>query len=92
MSRPRLPHSDVTAGAAYHNKKKGSPVEEVRCGKCHRLLAKASYSRLQIKCPRCGAINDLRAVEPPTRAPLSAGAKEASNGAKTSKGIREERV
>jgi len=73
VSRPRLPRCDVTAGAAYHNKKKGSPVdiEEVRCGSCRKLLAKASCKRIQIKCPRCGTLNDMRAVEPLTRTPSS---------------------
>ncbi|WP_250870478.1 Com family DNA-binding transcriptional regulator [Hafnia paralvei] len=38
--------------------------KEVRCCRCHRLLAKASYSYIQIKCPRCKAFNELRASSP----------------------------
>lgn len=36
-------------------------MEDIRCGGCHRLLAKAAdFRRLQIKCPRCGTVNDMR--------------------------------
>ncbi|AFJ02012.1 Mu-like prophage protein Com [Methylophaga frappieri] len=45
---------------------------EVRCGDCGRLLARASFSRIEIKCPRCKTLNSLRAIEPPTQAPASA--------------------
>ncbi|WP_449246446.1 Com family DNA-binding transcriptional regulator [Desulfarculus baarsii] len=37
---------------------------EHRCGSCNRLLAKGEALNLAIKCPRCGAINHLRAVSP----------------------------
>jgi len=36
-----------------------APLEDVRCGRCHRLLLRASGAplrpgaRLEIKCPRC---------------------------------------
>ncbi|WP_244617524.1 Com family DNA-binding transcriptional regulator [Sulfurimicrobium lacus] len=36
----------------------------VRCGSCNRKLAEAEYIRLSIKCPRCGAINQMKASEP----------------------------
>lgn len=36
-------------------------LTEVRCSKCSKLLAKAKYTHIQIKCPRCGTINDMRA-------------------------------
>ncbi|WP_435626995.1 Com family DNA-binding transcriptional regulator [Candidatus Ferrigenium straubiae] len=39
-------------------------METIRCGKCSKLLAKASYSKLEIKCPRCGTLNQLRAESP----------------------------
>jgi phage FluMu protein Com len=45
---------------------------EVRCGDCGRLLAKASFSRIEIKCPRCKTLNSLKAIEPQTQAPESA--------------------
>lgn len=49
-------------------------LKEVRCGKCERLLAKVGpLTELQIKCPRCGALNHLKAESLPERAPLSAG-------------------
>ncbi|WP_313253201.1 Com family DNA-binding transcriptional regulator [Stenotrophomonas sp.] len=39
----------------------------LRCGQCARLLAKASgYSELQIKCPRCGTMNHMKAQSLPT--------------------------
>lgn len=39
-------------------------MEIVRCGQCQRKLAEAQYVRLEIKCPRCGTLNILRAVSP----------------------------
>ncbi|MBD9362895.1 Com family DNA-binding transcriptional regulator [Methylomonas fluvii] len=44
-------------------------MEIVRCGQCGRKLAEAEYSRLAIKCPRCGTMNELKACEPLTSAP-----------------------
>ncbi|MFZ5566654.1 MAG: Com family DNA-binding transcriptional regulator [Pseudomonadota bacterium] len=44
-------------------------MQEIRCGHCRRKLAEARFERLKIKCPRCGTMNDVRAIEPPTRAP-----------------------
>jgi len=44
-------------------------MQEVRCGTCNKLLAKASYQQIEIKCPRCRAINHLKAVEPPNSVP-----------------------
>nr|WP_235567269.1 Com family DNA-binding transcriptional regulator [Lysobacter sp. Root604] len=39
----------------------------IRCGECARLLAKAaSYAELQIKCPRCGTLNHMKAASLPT--------------------------
>jgi phage FluMu protein Com len=43
-------------------------METVRCGQCNRKLAEADYTRLSIKCPRCGAINQVTArSRPPER-------------------------
>ena len=37
-------------------------LQEARCGSCRRLLAKIGrYDEIQIKCPRCGAFNHLKA-------------------------------
>ncbi len=44
-------------------------MQEVRCGSCQRKLAEADFMRLKIKCPRCGTMNDVRAIAPPTRTP-----------------------
>ena len=39
----------------------------LRCGECARLLARAkAYEEIQIKCPRCGTLNHLRAQSLPT--------------------------
>ncbi|WP_373691443.1 Com family DNA-binding transcriptional regulator [Azonexus sp.] len=37
-------------------------MEIIRCGACNRKLAEAEYTRLSIKCPRCGAINQVKAT------------------------------
>ncbi|MCX7506594.1 MULTISPECIES: Com family DNA-binding transcriptional regulator [Delftia] len=36
-------------------------MEEIRCGSCRRKLGEGVFSRLAIKCPRCGAFNQLSA-------------------------------
>ncbi|MFI5443671.1 Com family DNA-binding transcriptional regulator [Polaromonas sp. UC242_47] len=36
-------------------------LEEIRCGSCQRKLGEGRYTSLNIKCPRCGALNILRA-------------------------------
>lgn len=37
-------------------------LQDIRCGNCQRKLAAASFfSELQIKCPRCGTVNHLKA-------------------------------
>ncbi|MDA8449854.1 Com family DNA-binding transcriptional regulator [Acidovorax sp. GBBC 3332] len=40
-------------------------MTEIRCGSCRRKLGEGEYTRLAIKCPRCGALNTLRAMSPP---------------------------
>lgn len=37
-------------------------MDEIRCGNCHRKLGEGEYTRLAIKCPRCGHINQLSAL------------------------------
>ncbi|WP_313569943.1 Com family DNA-binding transcriptional regulator [Comamonas terrigena] len=37
-------------------------MDEIRCGNCHRKLAEGVFTRLAIKCPRCGAFNQLSAL------------------------------
>ncbi|MFT4192477.1 MAG: Com family DNA-binding transcriptional regulator [Comamonas sp.] len=36
-------------------------MQEIRCGHCSRKLAMGEYTKLEIKCPRCGTLNLLRA-------------------------------
>ncbi|MES2401886.1 MAG: Com family DNA-binding transcriptional regulator [Pseudomonadota bacterium] len=36
-------------------------LELIRCGSCQRKLGEGCYTRLEIKCPRCKALNVLRA-------------------------------
>ncbi|MDD2711358.1 MAG: Com family DNA-binding transcriptional regulator [Simplicispira sp.] len=35
-------------------------MQEVRCGQCRKLLAKAD-GNVEVKCPRCGCLNHWRA-------------------------------
>ncbi|MBI5919028.1 MAG: Com family DNA-binding transcriptional regulator [Nitrosomonadales bacterium] len=46
-------------------------METVRCGSCNRKLAEGEFTRLAIKCPRCGTMNQVKAIEPPTCAARS---------------------
>lgn len=57
----------ITAGRSLHVI--GIVVKEIRCCKCNKKLAEADYRQLVIKCPRCGVLNSLKAVEPPCSAP-----------------------
>lgn len=54
-------------------------MEIVRCGKSNKKLAEAEFIRLSIKCSRCGAFNELKAIEPLNRAPRAPN-KEGCNG------------
>lgn len=54
-------------------------MNEIRCTSCNRLLAKAKYQQIEIKCPRCKTLNKLKANEPLTTALISAKV-EAANG------------
>ncbi|WP_338154832.1 Com family DNA-binding transcriptional regulator [Burkholderia multivorans] len=40
------------------------PMQDIRCGSCNRKLGAGEYIRLTIKCPRCRAMNVLRAERP----------------------------
>lgn len=39
-------------------------MEEIRCGACRKKLGEGIFAQLIIKCPRCGALNHLRAKSP----------------------------
>jgi len=43
--------------------------KDIRCGACRRKLGEGVYTHLSIKCPRCGTINQLRAVRPSPEPP-----------------------
>ncbi|WP_083460629.1 Com family DNA-binding transcriptional regulator [Gulbenkiania mobilis] len=42
---------------------------DIRCGQCDRKLASGRYLELIIKCPRCRAMNHLKAESLPTERP-----------------------
>ncbi|WP_374349190.1 Com family DNA-binding transcriptional regulator [Chitinimonas sp.] len=46
-------------------------MNEIRCGHCQRLLARAVFSKIEIKCPRCGTFNIQSAVSAMPERPLS---------------------
>ncbi|MBX3589093.1 MAG: Com family DNA-binding transcriptional regulator [Ramlibacter sp.] len=52
-------------------------MDEIRCGRCSKKLAAGEYVKLQIKCPRCGALNEFLRVESPTPARLERQGKDA---------------
>ncbi|WP_363317780.1 Com family DNA-binding transcriptional regulator [uncultured Amphritea sp.] len=33
-------------------------MQDIRCQHCNKLLAKAIYTLIEIKCPRCGCITE----------------------------------
>ncbi|ENB4453071.1 Com family DNA-binding transcriptional regulator [Escherichia albertii] len=42
-------------------------MQNIRCKNCYKLLARASFHHIEIKCPRCKSLNQItRAIEPPT--------------------------
>ena len=44
-------------------------LPEIRCGACSRKLGTGQFTLLQIKCPRCGTLNHLRATCPQPERP-----------------------
>ncbi|PJC11814.1 MAG: Com family DNA-binding transcriptional regulator [Comamonadaceae bacterium CG_4_9_14_0_8_um_filter_60_18] len=52
-------------------------MEIIRCGSCNRLLAKADFRQIEIKCPRCGTLNLVRAESPKPERPGASIRKEA---------------
>ncbi|MDS1619950.1 Com family DNA-binding transcriptional regulator [Escherichia coli] len=41
--------------------------QSIRCKNCNKLLARAAFHYIEVKCPRCKTLNQLtRATEPPT--------------------------
>lgn len=54
-------------------------MQEIRCHHCDRLLAKALFQELEIKCPRCKTLNFQKVVEPQPEAPLSVANIEVKN-------------
>ena len=41
-------------------------LDEIRCGTCSKKLGEGKYRELEIKCPRCGTLNYLRAAPSPS--------------------------
>lgn len=39
--------------------------QDIRCGECNRKLGAGQYIQLNIKCPRCGTMNHLKAASLP---------------------------
>ncbi|WP_081696997.1 Com family DNA-binding transcriptional regulator [Megalodesulfovibrio gigas] len=39
-------------------------MDHIRCGSCNKLLAKGEVVHIAIKCPRCRAMNHVRAASP----------------------------
>lgn len=37
-------------------------MQDIRCGHCNKKLGAGIYLHLQIKCPRCGGLNILKAA------------------------------
>lgn len=63
-------------GEPSKNEKALQRMKEIRCGGCNRLLARVGqYDQIQIKCPRCGTLNHLKA-ESLLQAPLSASCRQ----------------
>ncbi len=38
-------------------------MQTIRCKQCNKLLAKAKFQQLEIKCPRCKFFNNLECHE-----------------------------
>lgn len=67
-SRRLLPahRDDGCKGGSKRGRNNQWIMQDIRCGQCNRLLAKGEALDLSIKCPRCGAINHVRAASPDT--------------------------
>lgn len=49
---------------SFLNTMQKEKFEEIRCGHCHKLLAKGQVKIVEFKCPRCGAFTIVRAERP----------------------------
>lgn len=58
-------------------------MNEFRCGACNRKLGEGEFTQIMIKCPRCGTMNNLRALRPLPECP-SAPMKESAMNEKHS--------
>ncbi|UTW12924.1 Com family DNA-binding transcriptional regulator [Marinobacterium rhizophilum] len=39
-------------------------MHDIRCSRCQKLLARAVFAVIEIKCPRCKTLNTQRAPSP----------------------------
>jgi phage FluMu protein Com len=53
---------------------------EIRCAACSRKLGEGEFTRLVIKCPRCRAVNALRAERPTPERHGASSQKRTSDG------------
>ncbi|NYZ17057.1 Com family DNA-binding transcriptional regulator [Azospirillum sp. RWY-5-1] len=63
-------------------------MEEIRCGSCRRLLARGTANCLEIKCPRCGTINHVRATSSPSERPRASDSESALGTAQDHRAAR----
>jgi phage FluMu protein Com len=57
------------SGTGKHTRVFTVKKDELRCGRCGRLLAKGTALQLSIKCPRCGTINHITTMSGKTAKP-----------------------
>ncbi|WP_211452634.1 Com family DNA-binding transcriptional regulator [Collimonas antrihumi] len=52
-------------------------MQEIRCGNCHKKLGVGTFQQLNMKCPRCKTMNNLRATSTPPACPSASNLKDA---------------
>jgi phage FluMu protein Com len=54
-------------------------MQEIRCSRCNRLLAKAIYTVIEAKCPRCKFFNNMSATSTASAQSATEGARHVHN-------------
>jgi phage FluMu protein Com len=55
-------------------------MQQVRCRHCDRLLCKAKFIEIELKCPRCKTLNYMKVTELQTQTPRVSQYKEKPRG------------
>lgn len=80
QARPATLYRVRPSLSEFSQRETGLQMEEIRCGACRKKLGEGVFAQLVIKCPRCGALNHLRATSPEPERPGAPFSESTMNG------------